>query len=128
LQNAKVGEAYSVQTLVDAMVARREMSTAWNLLLTRYDLVISPTLNVLPFPVGQAFPDGPDGAPNYGWSNTALFNLTRHPAITTPTALGPSGLPAGLQIVAAHYRDDLVLRASAALEAAQSRTFPVLPL
>ncbi len=127
LQNAKVGEAYSVQTLVDAMVARREMSTAWNLLFTRYDLVISPTLNVLPFPVGQPFPDGPDGAPNYGWSNTALFNLTRHPAITTPTALGPSGLPVGLQIVAAHYRDDLVLRASAALEAAQARSFPVLP-
>ena len=33
------------------MVARREMSTAWNLLFTDYDLVISPTLNVLPFPV-----------------------------------------------------------------------------
>jgi aspartyl-tRNA(Asn)/glutamyl-tRNA(Gln) amidotransferase subunit A len=127
LQNAKVGEAYSVQTLVDAMVARREMSTAWNLLFTDYDLVISPTLNVLAFPVGQAFPDGPDGAPNYGWSNTALFNLTRHPAITTPTGLGPSGLPSGLQIVAAHYRDDLVLRASAALEAAQARRFPALP-
>jgi aspartyl-tRNA(Asn)/glutamyl-tRNA(Gln) amidotransferase subunit A len=41
--------------------------------------------------------------------------------------LSASGLPVGLQIVAAHYRDDLVLRASAALEAAQARTFPVLP-
>jgi aspartyl-tRNA(Asn)/glutamyl-tRNA(Gln) amidotransferase subunit A len=127
LQNARVGEQYSVQTLVDAMVARREMSTAWNLLFTDYDLVISPTLNVLPFPVGQPAPAGPDGAPNFAWSNTALFNLTRHPAITTPAGLGGSGLPVGLQIVAAHYRDDLVLRASAALEAAQARTFPVLP-
>ena len=127
LQNARVGEAYAVQTLVDAMVARREMSTAWNLLLADYDLVISPTLNVLPFPVGRAFPDGPDGEPNRAWSNTALFNLTRHPAITTPAALGPSGLPVGVQIVAAHYRDHLVLRASAALEAAQARTFPPLP-
>jgi len=127
LQNARVGEAYSVQTLVDAMVERRTMSTAWNLVFTRCDLVISPTLNVLPFPVGQPFPLGPDGAPNYGWSNTALFNLTRHPAITTPAPLGASGLPVGVQIVAAHYRDDLVLRASAALEAAQARIFPVLP-
>jgi aspartyl-tRNA(Asn)/glutamyl-tRNA(Gln) amidotransferase subunit A len=56
-----------------------------------------------------------------------LFNLTRHPAITTPAGLSASGLPVGLQIVAAHYRDDLVLRASTALEAAQARTFPVLP-
>jgi aspartyl-tRNA(Asn)/glutamyl-tRNA(Gln) amidotransferase subunit A len=127
LMNARVGEAYTVQTLVDAMVARREMSTAWNLLLADYDLVISPTLNVLAFPVGRAFPDGPDGEPNRAWSNTALFNLTRHPAITTPAALGASGLPVGVQIVAAHYRDDLVLRASAALEAAQARTFPSLP-
>ncbi len=127
LQNARVGEQYSVQTLVDAMVARRELSTAWNLLFTDYDLVISPTLNVLAFPVGQPFPAGPDGVPNYAWSNTALFNLTRHPAITTPAGLSASGLPVGLQIVAAHYRDDLVLQASAALEAAQARTFPVLP-
>jgi aspartyl-tRNA(Asn)/glutamyl-tRNA(Gln) amidotransferase subunit A len=127
LANAKVGEAYTVQTLVDAMVARREMSTAWNLVFERYDLVISPTLNVLPFPVGQAFPQGPDGQPNYGWSNTALFNLTRHPALSMPIGLSASGLPVGLQIVAAHYRDDLVLQAAAALEAAQVRAFPVLP-
>jgi len=127
LQNARVGEAYAVQTLVDAMVERRSMSTAWNLLFTRYDLVISPTLNVLPFPVGQPFPNTGDGEPNFSWANTALFNLTRHPAITTPAALGASGLPAGLQIVAAHYRDDLVLRASAAFEGAQGRSFPVLP-
>jgi aspartyl-tRNA(Asn)/glutamyl-tRNA(Gln) amidotransferase subunit A len=127
LQNARVGEQYTVQTLVDAMVARREISTAWNLLLADYDLVISPTLNVLPFAVGQPFPPGADGEPNFAWSNTALFNLTRHPAITTPVGPGASGLPVGLQIVAAHYRDDLVLRASAALEAAQARAFPVLP-
>ena len=127
LENARTGEQYSVQTLVDAMVARREMSTAWNLLFTDYDLVILPTLNVLPFAVGRGFPDGPDGRPNFGWSNTSLFNLTRHPAITTPAGVSASGLPVGLQIVAAHYRDDLVLQASAALEAAQARTFPVLP-
>jgi aspartyl-tRNA(Asn)/glutamyl-tRNA(Gln) amidotransferase subunit A len=127
LENARVGEQYTVQMLVDAMVARREMSTAWNLVLSDYDLVISPTLNVLPFPVGQPFPAGPDGKPNVAWSNTALFNLTRHPTITTPAGLSASGLPVGLQIAAAHYRDDLVLRAAAAIEAAQPRAFPVLP-
>ena len=90
--------------------------------------MISPTLNVLPFPGGPAVPRlGPDGAPNHGWSNTALFNLTRHPAITTPLPLSASGLPVGLQIAAAHYRDDLVLRASAALETAQKLVFPELP-
>jgi aspartyl-tRNA(Asn)/glutamyl-tRNA(Gln) amidotransferase subunit A len=109
------------------MVARREISTAWNLLFTRYDLVISPTLTVLPFVVGQPFPPGVDGKPLTAWSNTALFNLTRHPALTRPAGLSASGLPVGLQIVAAHYRDDLVLRASAALEEAVPFKFPVLP-
>ena len=127
LQQARIGEQYPVQTLVDAMVARRDLSTAWNLLLNEYDAVISPTLNVLAFPVGQPNPAGPAGDPNVGWSNTALFNLTRHPAVTTPAGLSASGLPVGLQIVAAHYRDDLVLRASAAIEAAQARVFPILP-
>jgi Asp-tRNA(Asn)/Glu-tRNA(Gln) amidotransferase A subunit family amidase len=36
-------------------------------------------------------------------------------------------LPIGLQIVAAHYRDDLVLAAAAALESAQGLAFPDLP-
>lgn len=126
LANARIGEAYAVQTLVDAMAARRDLSTAWNLLFTRYDLVISPTLNVPPFPVGQPVPTGPDGQPNRAWTNTALFNLTRHPTISTPAGLSSSGLPVGVQIAAAHYRDDLVLRASAALEAAQGGSFPTL--
>ena len=116
-----------MQTLVDAMVARREMSTAWNLLFTRYDLVISTDPQRVAVPDRPSLPDGADGPPNYGWANTALFNLTRHPAITTPAGVGATGLPAGLQIVAAHYRDDLVLQASAALEAALGHTFPTLP-
>lgn len=127
VEQARIGEGYTVQTLVDAMVARRTISTAWNLLFTRYDLVIMPTLNVTAFPAGQPQPIGPDGKPNLAWANTSIFNLTRHPTITTPLAPSSDGLPIGLQIAAAHYRDDLVLAASAALEKAQGLVFPLLP-
>ena len=127
LEQARTGEKYSLQTLVDAMVERRTISTAWNLVFAKVELVIMPTLNVLPFPVGQGQPVGPDGRPNFAWSNTSLFNLTRHPALSAPLAPSDDGLPIGLQIVAAHYRDDLVLAAAAALEAAQALTFPRLP-
>jgi aspartyl-tRNA(Asn)/glutamyl-tRNA(Gln) amidotransferase subunit A len=127
LEQAKTGAGYSVQTLVDAMVERRTITTAWNLVFTKVDLVIMPTLNVLPFPVGQGSPLGPDGQPNFAWSNTALFNLTRHPTISAPLKPSDDGLPIGLQIAAAHYRDDLVLRAAAALERAQGLVFPDLP-
>jgi aspartyl-tRNA(Asn)/glutamyl-tRNA(Gln) amidotransferase subunit A len=127
LEQARTGERYTVQTLVDAMVERRAITTAWNHVFARHDLVIMPTLNVLPFPVGQGQPLGPDGKPNLAWANTSLFNLTRHPAISTPLPPSDDGLPIGLQIAAAHYRDDLVLAAAAALEAAQGLIFPQLP-
>jgi aspartyl-tRNA(Asn)/glutamyl-tRNA(Gln) amidotransferase subunit A len=127
LEQARTGQAYTVQTLVDAMVERRAITTAWNLVFAKVDLVIMPTLNVLAFPVGQGQPLTPDGKPNPAWANTSLFNLTRHPAISVPLAPSDDGLPVGLQIAAAHYRDDLVLAAAAALEAAQGLAFPELP-
>ena len=127
LEQARAGEKYTVQTLVDAMVERRTISTATNLIFTKVDLVVMPTVNVLPFAAGQGQPLGPGGKPNLGWANTSLFNLTRHPAISVPLAPSDDGLPIGLQIAAAHYRDDLVLAAAAALEAAQGLAFPDLP-
>jgi len=44
----------------------------------------------------------------------SLFGL---PAITIPGALGPNGLPLGLQLVARQHHDDVVLRAAHALAA-----------
>jgi aspartyl-tRNA(Asn)/glutamyl-tRNA(Gln) amidotransferase subunit A len=49
---------------------------------------------------------------------TYPFNLTGHPAATVRTGLNSSGLPAGIQIIAPHYRDDLVLRLAASYEEA----------
>ena len=44
-----------------------------------------------------------------------LASLLGLPAITIPGALGPNGLPLGLQLIARPHRDDLVLRAAHAL-------------
>ena len=48
---------------------------------------------------------------------TYPFNLSQHPAASVPCGFTSEGLPAGLQIVAAKYREDKVLQASAAYEA-----------
>jgi Asp-tRNA(Asn)/Glu-tRNA(Gln) amidotransferase A subunit family amidase len=37
--------------------------------------------------------------------NTALFNITGHPALSLPFGQLPNGLPFGFQIVAPHWRD-----------------------
>lgn len=127
-EQAQTGAALSVQAIVDAQVRRREMAHAWNQVFARYDLVISPTLATLPPPVGQNLPDAPDGQPNPFWSNTAIFNLTRHPAVSVPCGISRLGTPIGLQIAAAHFRDDIVLAAAEALERQGALSFPDGPL
>jgi aspartyl-tRNA(Asn)/glutamyl-tRNA(Gln) amidotransferase subunit A len=50
---------------------------------------------------------------------TFTFNMTRQPAITVPLGQRADGLPNSVQLVAAQYRDDLVLRAARAIEQAE---------
>jgi aspartyl-tRNA(Asn)/glutamyl-tRNA(Gln) amidotransferase subunit A len=50
---------------------------------------------------------------------TFTFNLTRQPAISVPMGLRSDGLPNSVQIAAAQFRDDLVLRAGRTIEVAQ---------
>ena len=49
---------------------------------------------------------------------TFTFNVTRQPAISMPLGFRANGLPNAVQLAAAQYRDDLVLRAARAIEQA----------
>ena len=49
----------------------------------------------------------------------APFNLSGQPAISLPLHWTPGGLPAGVQLVAACGREDMLIRVAAQLEAAQ---------
>lgn len=51
---------------------------------------------------------------------TFAFNLTRQPAIAVPIGLDEQGMPRGVQVAAALYRDDLAFRAARAIERAAS--------
>ncbi|MEE8158935.1 MAG: amidase [Dehalococcoidia bacterium] len=89
---------------------------------TRYDLLLTPTLAVPPFPCGQR-PKVIDGkeveemwafyAPLFG------FNMTGNPAASIPCGFTPDGLPIGMQIVGHKLDEVTVLRASAAFEEAR---------
>ncbi len=128
LASAKVGQKYSLQDLINAQGARRELSVAWNLFFEKYDFLLTPTVAVQPFEAGKNFPEGPGGEPNRQWSPyTSTFNMTRHPAATVPCGLSKDGLPVGLHIVAGHYRDAAVLRAAARYTEIHPLEFPVLP-
>jgi len=48
--------------------------------------------------------------------NTAPLNLSGHPAISIPSAVDDDGLPAAVQIVAAHFDDRSGFRVAFELE------------
>ena len=49
-------------------------------------------------------------------SNTAIFNVSGHPAVSVHAGFGPDGLPIGAQLVARTGREDLLLALAAQLE------------
>jgi len=104
--------------LMQGEAARVEAAHRMAAFHRRFDLVLCPTVPGPPpladAPTGDAFAAlFRDWAP---W--TALFNLTRQPAITVPLGLGAAGLPRSVQLAAGLYRDDLVVRAARVLEQA----------
>jgi amidase len=86
----------------------------------RYELIVTPTTAVPPFPVETAYPTEIDGKPMRSYIEWVLltyaFTMVGVPAISVPCGFTRSGLPVGLQI-AGRWRDEAgVLRAAAALE------------
>ena len=87
-----------------------------------YDLIVTPTAAVPPFPVELVAPQEINGKPMTDYIEWALltyaFTVVGLPAISVPCGFTHAGLPVGLQI-AGRWRDEVhVLKAAAAFEAA----------
>ena len=88
-----------------------------------FDLLLTPTMAIEPPPVGvlKAVHESPELPPLEVMSMaafTAAFNITGQPAISLPLHTAASGLPVGVQLVAAPWQDGLLLRIAAQLEEA----------
>jgi aspartyl-tRNA(Asn)/glutamyl-tRNA(Gln) amidotransferase subunit A len=111
---------------MDAEATRAAAAHAMARLHQRYDLVLCPTVPAGP-PLADAATTDPVRALWTSWAPwTFTFNLTRQPAITVPMGPRADGMPNSVQIAAAQFRDDLVLRAARAIERAQP--FPIAGL
>ena len=91
-------------------------------LMDTYDLLLTPTMAVPPFPIGQP-PDrigGKDVQARSAYSPmTRPFNLSGQPAASIPCGFSHEGLPIGLHIIGRRGDEATVLRASAAFEQAR---------
>ncbi len=115
------GAAY-VAAIHEAQRWTRRVVSWWS--ETGFDVLLTPTLAEPPPEIGDvaARPDEPLRA--FGRAlpfaaYTAPFNITGQPAVSLPTAWTDDGLPVGVQLVAAPFREDLLVRLSAQVEAAR---------
>ncbi len=113
---------YDLAGYLQAIEQRAAFANRVHALFDDYDLLIMPTLPVLPFDADEVAPDGfadQDGAvPWARWTPfTYPFNVSGNPAATIPCGFAPNGLPIGLQVVGPRFADADVLQFCAAFEA-----------
>jgi aspartyl-tRNA(Asn)/glutamyl-tRNA(Gln) amidotransferase subunit A len=128
---AFLNHPWSAEDFTNANMTRKALVNKMWRFMANYDLLLTPTLAVPPFPVHMQGPEIIDGrmVANTQWlAFTFPMNLTGQPAASIPAGFTSDGLPVGLQIVGRHLDDQLVLRASAAFEKAQPwrQTWPPL--
>jgi amidase len=96
----------------------REVTQWW---ADGFDILVTPTIGEPPLALGEFGPTAGDPLRSLNRSAevvafTAPFNTTGQPAISLPLSWNDQGLPIGVQFVAAHGREDLLLRLAAHLE------------
>ncbi len=89
-----------------------------------WDLLLTPTVAELPLPLGTIGndPDNALAAVERSFQFipfTPPFNMSGQPAINVPVEWTDSGLPVGVQLVAAYGREDVLLRVAGQLESAR---------
>jgi aspartyl-tRNA(Asn)/glutamyl-tRNA(Gln) amidotransferase subunit A len=97
-------------------LARRNIGAAF----ADVDVLVTPTMP-MPAPAIADLKNDPDAlrpAELRLLRNTRPFNVWGLPAISVPCGFTASGLPIGLQIAGAHWREDLVLRVAHTYERA----------
>ncbi|OXI80895.1 amidase [Burkholderia sp. AU33423] len=108
-----------------ALVRRTTLTRQWRLFLDAYAVVLLPVSSELPFP-DDLDRQGPDGFDRVWEAQLTLRALPAMglPGLAVTTAL-VNGVPVGVQVVAAHHREDLCLLAGRDIEA---RGVPVAPV
>jgi amidase len=115
-------------TIAEAMESfetMRQVRYVVGLFFQKYDLLITPSLSLLPQPHGLFSTKRDDMEPHEFWENDfrifqhmGLFNVTGTPSVSLPLGQSKSGLPIGVQFAAPFGDEAALIRIAAAFEAA----------
>lgn len=119
----EAAQRYTLLDYVAAMEARAKFAGTVHRFFERFDLLVTPTVPVLPFDADQtgpaAFDDPTTAVPWARWTPfTYPFNLSGNPAATVPCGWSTEGLPIGMQVIGRRHADAEVLRFCAGIERA----------
>jgi amidase len=120
--NAEMGAKLTGPDLARAEQAHTKLYERMVEFFERFDVLLAPTTQVLPFPVELEYPTEIAGVEqeNYlEWMRSCtLISATGCPALSVPGGFTPDGLPVGLQIIGAPRADRRVLEVGHAFEQA----------
>lgn len=120
------GKSLNAKDIMNFYASRNIASRSFAAFFQTYDVLLSPVLPSLPFPLGTFSTNW--GETGLDWTRyafercpfTPIFNVSGLPAISLPLGHDlESDLPIGIQFGAGFGREDMLLRLSAQLEAAQ---------
>lgn len=122
--NTQLGVQLSVEDLVSLDSARNKLWASTQEYFSVYDVLVLPTAQILPFDADLEYPQtvNDKAVESYlDWlGSLTLISATGCPAISVPGGFSESGLPIGIQIVAAPGRDVDLLRVAHAFESVTS--------
>ena len=118
--NVEKGLALTADEIMSALVTRSQIYERAQRFFAQTDLILTPATVVPPYPVEQRFVEriGDYKFSNYiEWCSIAYaYTVIGAPALSIPCGFTQSGLPVGLQIVAAPRQEARLLSAALAFE------------
>jgi amidase len=111
--NIDVGLNFRGEEVARAERIRSAMFLKMEQFLLKYDFLICPTVQVLPFDINIEYPaqiDGTAMGSYIEWMRSACrITITGHPAISVPCGFSDEGLPVGIQIVGPYRQERKLL-------------------
>ena len=123
--NFELGIKMSLEDVAAAHAEQTRIFRTFQALFDQYDLILSPTTPVSPFPWSQLYLESVNGRPlenYYRWlALTYVVTLATNPALSMPCGRDHLGMPFGLQVIGGFRDDALLLDRAEALESAFDR-------
>lgn len=119
IQTFKRGNEILAIDYLNALKTRTEWKRKMESILEDVDIMITPTMPILPPYIDEEMVFKGEENENIGdfmVRYTSPFNFTGHPALTLPSGMKEDGLSLGFQMIASYYSEDILFQAGKVYE------------